>query len=166
MVTIVLTAVACIPAQALCLQLRRGHWEAAAGRHVKLRGPVAFPLYLDLTPFVGLAASSADRTSADAGPPASGARRQPRSSSSVGSIFLRQLDQVTSSVFRPVRNAGCSYFDRSALQMCDTLWYATVQTERSAEQPVLCHRTRCRQHAEQRGRRASLSTWSRASASV
>ncbi len=88
-----------MPAQALCLQLRRGHWDAATGRHVKLRGPVTFPLHLDLTPYVGLAASPADKASTGGKSAAGGAGRQPRSSSSMGSMFLRQLDLVTSSSY-------------------------------------------------------------------
>ena len=81
--------------QVLSLQLRRGHWDAAAGHHVKLRGPVAFPLHLDLKPFVGLAASSTDEVRDNHDSAAGGVRSQPRSSSSsMGSIFLRQLDQV------------------------------------------------------------------------
>ena len=91
--------------QALCLQLRRGHWDAAAGRHVKLRGPVTFPLYLDLTPHVGLAAESADGVIADDGSAASRARLPPASSSTMGSIFLRQLDQVTGPLMLDATNA-------------------------------------------------------------
>ena len=142
----------CILAQALCLQLGRGHWDAAAGRHLKLRGPVTFPLYLELTPLVGLAASPAVGPSADDGLAASNAQRQPRSSSSMGSIFLRTLDQVTSLSF-PSKTRCRLLADMEGLRCkCGTkpaIWYAAVLTQQ--RKPDLPRRLSTRQVQAARG---------------
>ena len=115
--------------QALCLQLRRGHWDAAAGRHVKLRGPVKFPLQLDLAPFTGLAASPADKARANDESAAGSTRSRPRSSSSsMGSIFLRQLDQATIFCFTGGSHAA-------ALVPC--IVNSAVQVVRTAARPAV-----------------------------
>ena len=89
----------CVCAQMLCLQLRRGHWDAVSGRRVKLQGPVAFPLHLNLAPFTGWAdASVGGPQGGHALPVGGGCRAPPASASLMGSVFLRQLDEVTCQV--------------------------------------------------------------------